>query len=84
VASVHLLIAAGAVVALRVAIHLALLNETREEMRGEPIVCAECHHVVPDTAFCPNCGVSMRASSRTSRQARRVPTWEPDDTEENP
>jgi len=82
VASVHLLIAAGAVVALRVAIHLALLNETREEMRGEPIVCAECHHVVPDTPFCPNCGVATRASSRTSRQARRLPASQPDDTTE--
>ena len=80
VVSLHLLIAAGAVVALRVGIHLALLNETREQMRGEPIVCAECHHVVPETAFCSNCGVSIRASSRTSRQARRLPASEPADT----
>jgi len=80
VVTLHLLIAAGAVLALRVAIHLALLNEMREEMRGEPIVCAECHHVVPDIAFCPNCGVSIRASSRTSRQARRLPASEPDHT----
>jgi hypothetical protein len=82
VVSLHLLVAAGAVVALRVGIHLALLNETREEMRGEPIVCAECHHVVPDTAFCPNCGVSIRASSRSSRQARRIAAPAPDGTTE--
>lgn len=70
---VHLLIAAGAVLALRIGIHLALLKETREGMCNAGVVCAECHQVVPDTAFCPHCGVSTRASSRTSRRVRRLP-----------
>ncbi|HZQ34023.1 MAG TPA: zinc ribbon domain-containing protein [Mycobacterium sp.] len=72
--ALHLLIAAVAVLALRIGLHLALLKETREEMRGEPILCAECRHVVPDMAFCPNCGVAMRAASRTSRTTRRLTT----------
>jgi hypothetical protein len=68
----HLLIAAVAVLALRIGVHLSLLKETHEEMAGEPILCAECENVVPDMAFCPNCGVSTRAASRTSRTQRRV------------
>ncbi len=76
---VHLLLAAVAVLVLRIGIHLALLKETREEMAGEQAVCAECHHVVPDMAFCPNCGVATRASSRSSRQVRRLPAAETDD-----
>ena len=81
----HLLIAAGAVLALRVGIHLALLKETREGMRIAAVVCAECHQVVPDTAFCPSCGVSTRASSRTSRRVRRLPASDADDiTKEKP
>jgi hypothetical protein len=76
--ALHLLTAAAAVLALRVGLHLALLNETREEMAGEPILCAECNHVVPDMAFCPNCGVATRAASRTSRTERRLPATESD------
>ena len=77
---VHLLIAAGAVLALRIGIHLVLLKETREEMRTAAVICAECHQVVPDTAFCPHCGVSTRASSRTSRRVRRLPLSDADKT----
>jgi hypothetical protein len=81
----HLLIAAGAVLALRIGIHLALLKETREVMHSAGVVCAECHQVVPDTAFCPYCGVSARASSRTSRQVRRLAVSDADDvTKEQP
>jgi hypothetical protein len=72
----HLVIAAAAVLALRIAVHMTLLKETREEMRGEPMLCAECRHVVPDMAFCPNCGVATRAASRTSRTSRRLPETE--------
>jgi hypothetical protein len=77
---VHLLIAAVAVLALRVGIHLALLNETREEMSGAPVVCAECHHVVDDLAFCSSCGVATHASSRSSRRSRRLAASTADDT----
>lgn len=81
----HLLIAAGAVLALRIGIHLVLLKETRQGMRDAAVVCAECHQVVPDTAFCPYCGVSTRASSRTSRRVRRLPASDADEiTKEKP
>lgn len=69
----HLLIAAIALLALRIGLHAALLYEEHDP--GNPsgqILCPECDHVVPDMAFCPNCGVAAAAESRTSRAARRA------------
>jgi hypothetical protein len=68
----HLLIATIAILALRIGLHLALLHETHDAILGEPLLCVHCHHIVPDMAFCPNCGVATRASSRSSRNARRA------------
>ncbi len=69
---VHLTVAALALLALRVGVHLALLHEAHDEIHeDEPLLCAQCGHVVPDMAFCPACGAATRASSRTSREARR-------------
>jgi hypothetical protein len=75
----HLLVAVAAVLMLRIAVHLALLKETHDELRGEPALCAECLQVVPDMAFCPKCGVATRASSRSSRASRRLPAVETHD-----
>ncbi len=75
----QLLVAAGAILALRVAIHLSLLHEAQDLLQGPPLLCPECHHVVPDMAFCPNCGSATRASSRSSREARRVTRPQPVD-----
>jgi hypothetical protein len=70
--AVHLALAAIALLALRVGLHLALLHEAHDEVRSdEPILCTECGLVVPDMPFCAACGASMNASSRWSRQARR-------------
>lgn len=70
--AVHLAVAAIALLTLRVGLHLALLHEAHDEIRSdEPILCPHCGHVVPDMAFCPACGAATRASSRSSRQARR-------------
>jgi hypothetical protein len=77
--TLHLLVAVVAVLALRIGVHMALLKETREEMQGEPVLCAECQHIVPDMAFCPNCGVATRASSRSSRVSRRLPAMQSHD-----
>jgi hypothetical protein len=68
-----------ALLALRIVLHVALLHEQHDALRPyEPILCPSCNFVVPDLAFCPNCGVATRASSRSSRAARRsarvVPT----------
>ncbi|MGE2721842.1 zinc ribbon domain-containing protein [Mycolicibacterium celeriflavum] len=68
----YLALAVAAVLLLRVGLHLALLHEAHDEIRAdEPLLCPHCGHVVPDMAFCPACGVATRASSRSSRRARR-------------
>lgn len=69
---VHLLIAAVAILAVRIAVHVSLLHEAHDVLQGAPLLCPECHHIVPDMAFCPNCGAATRASSRASRNHRRV------------
>jgi hypothetical protein len=68
----HLLVAAAAIMALRIALHISLLHEAHDVLEGAPLLCPECHHVVPDMAFCANCGAATRASSRSSRDHRRV------------
>jgi hypothetical protein len=69
---VHLTVAAVALLLLRIGLHLALLHEAHDEIHSEePVLCPHCHHVVPDMAFCPACGVATHAASRTSRTERR-------------
>jgi hypothetical protein len=69
----HLLVTALALVALRIGLQVALLHESHDELHTESqVLCPHCEHVVPDTAFCPNCGVAARAASRTSRSTRRA------------
>jgi hypothetical protein len=68
----YLAVAMVAMFLLRLALHLALLHEAHDEIQSdEPLLCPHCGHVVPDMAFCPACGVATRASSRSSRTARR-------------
>jgi len=67
----HLVVAAAALLALRVVLHSALLREEQGLTPGGPLLCAHCAHVVPEMAFCPNCGAATRASSRSSRATRR-------------
>jgi hypothetical protein len=68
----YLALALVALFLLRVGLHLALLHEAHDEIQSdEPLLCTHCGHVVPDMAFCPACGVATRASSRSSRKARR-------------
>jgi hypothetical protein len=61
-----------ALLALRVVLQAALLREEHEPGSGAPLVCANCNHVVPEMAFCSNCGIATHASSRSSRTARRL------------
>jgi hypothetical protein len=69
----HLFVTAIALLALRLGLQVALLHEAHDEMNpGAQVLCPHCDHVVPDTAFCPNCGVATRAASRTSRATRRT------------
>ncbi len=68
----HLAVALVALLVLRIGLHLALLHEAHDEIRSDqPLLCPHCGHVVPDMAFCPACGAATRASSRSSRTARR-------------
>jgi hypothetical protein len=68
---IYLAVALLMVLALRIVVHMALLREAHDPITKEPLLCEDCGHVVPDMAFCPACGVATRASSRTSRAARR-------------
>jgi hypothetical protein len=68
-----LLASVVSLLALRIGVQAALLHEAHDEMNPRAqVLCPHCDHVVPDTAFCPNCGVATRAASRTSRAARRT------------
>jgi hypothetical protein len=69
----HVLVAVVALLALRIGLQAALLHEAHDEANPEvQVLCPHCDHVVPDTAFCPNCGVATRAASRTARANRRT------------
>ena len=67
----HLALSVAALLALRSAIQLSLLNEIPDPVSAEPLLCAHCGQVVPDAAFCAACGAATRASSRSSRRFRR-------------
>ncbi len=68
----HIALTFVALLTLRFGVQLALLHETPDPIRqSQPLLCVRCDQVVPDTAFCPACGAATRASSRSSREARR-------------
>jgi hypothetical protein len=70
----HLAVTVIALLALRIGQQAMLLHEAQDE--SDPtqyVLCPHCDHVVPNTAFCPNCGVATRAASRTARAARHAP-----------
>ncbi|HET9566059.1 MAG TPA: zinc ribbon domain-containing protein [Mycobacterium sp.] len=69
----HLMIAVIALLALRIGLQYCLLHEEHDAPNpGGRVLCPHCDHVVPDMAFCPNCGVAAAAASRVSRTARRA------------
>lgn len=59
--------AAILLVAVRVELHLGLLDEAIEREAGPPTVCMECHRLVPSMAFCPNCGAARLAAPKHTR-----------------
>jgi hypothetical protein len=61
-----------ALLALRVVLQAALLYEEHEPGSGAPLLCPNCDQLVPDMAFCSNCGFATNASSRSSRTTRRL------------
>jgi uncharacterized paraquat-inducible protein A len=69
----YMMITVLALLAVRILLQVALLHDQHDEMSpDEPVLCPECDQVVPDMAFCPNCGAATNASSRSSRTARRL------------
>ena len=54
-------LAAVALVLLRRAIHVGLLEEADEIDIGPDVVCANCHRLTPRHSFCGQCGIALRA-----------------------
>jgi hypothetical protein len=72
IVALYAVITVLALLALRIVLHTTLLRETPDDTSpNEPVLCTQCEHVVPDMAFCANCGIAAKAASRTSRAARR-------------
>jgi hypothetical protein len=61
------LLAALALLWLRAALHLGLLQESREIRVQRSIVCPNCGHITAEHTFCGNCGISLRALPRGVR-----------------
>jgi ribosomal protein L32 len=61
------LIAAIALLWLRRAIHVGLLQESREIDVERSIECPNCGRVTPEHTFCGNCGVALRALPKQRR-----------------
>ena len=61
-------LAALALLWLRAALHLGLMQESREVPVGRTIVCPNCGHATPEHTFCGHCGISLRALPKGERQ----------------
>ncbi len=62
-------IAAIALIWLRRALHLGLMQESREIDVERTITCPNCGRLTPEHTFCGNCGISLRALPKTKPQA---------------
>jgi RsiW-degrading membrane proteinase PrsW (M82 family)/RNA polymerase subunit RPABC4/transcription elongation factor Spt4 len=62
--------AALMLVLVRVVLHFGLLEESVEHATGPLVACGECHRMVADMIFCPNCGAAANARPKHSRAAR--------------
>lgn len=60
-----------ALVALRQALHIGLLEEAGEREIGPEIRCANCGHETAEHTFCGHCGIALRAlpNARESQDA---------------
>jgi len=68
--AVQVLLAIVALLLLRRAIHVGLLEEAAEIDIGPQIRCANCGEMTARHTFCGNCGISLRALPKTRDQAR--------------
>jgi hypothetical protein len=72
IVGLYFAIAVLAVIVLRIVLQCTLLGEAADDTNPtQPVLCPQCDHVVPDRAFCVNCGIAANVASRSSRRARR-------------
>ena len=81
--TVHLAVAALALLALRIGLHHVLLHEQRDVRIGPPRICPHCHRVVPAMPFCPICGVAERATRINPHAPPASGEWAQDTATEN-
>ena len=67
----HIVMAIAALLALRIGLQVAVLQEAAAPTDGMPLLCLHCRQVVPEMPFCPSCGAATRASPSRSRAERR-------------
>ena len=67
----HTGMAIFALIAVRVGLQLALLNEGSHRGAGGPFCCLSCRAVFAEREFCPACGVAIHASTARARRQRR-------------
>ncbi len=60
-------VAAIAVIVLRMAIHVGLIEEADEIEIGPDVLCANCHRDTPLHTFCARCGVALKALPKARR-----------------
>jgi RNA polymerase subunit RPABC4/transcription elongation factor Spt4 len=75
--AIHLSALGALMVIARLGIHYVLLHEALDVAIGAPRVCANCSHLVPTMAFCPQCGVADRAVARPHRGGATWPMVNP-------
>lgn len=63
-------LAAVALLWLRQALHLGLLQESREVNVERDMRCPNCGLMTPEHSFCGNCGISLRALPTTHKAAK--------------
>ncbi|HEX6543836.1 MAG TPA: PrsW family glutamic-type intramembrane protease [Ktedonobacterales bacterium] len=63
---------------VRTLLHIGLIDKARPLRTGDVEECPQCHHRLRgDEAFCPNCGLALRAIPRRTRPTRRANTPRP-------
>jgi hypothetical protein len=75
--AIHLSALGALMVITRLGVHYVLLHEALDVTIGAPRVCANCSHLVPTMAFCPQCGVADRAVARPHRGGATWPMVTP-------
>jgi hypothetical protein len=75
--AIHLSALGTLMLITRLGVHYVLLHEALDVTIGAPRVCANCSHLVPTMAFCPQCGVADRAVARPHRGGAAWPMVNP-------